>query len=172
VTYRAEIPTPLPSGLHLVTPGERRALLTPRLLRSLGRWTWRSGDPEHPVPIVLLAPPPSAGLQGPVAMRALADGLGMEPAGRRIPSIGTRARAVPGGFDVQFTTPACLLPVPASAEVVSLAAEAGVLLLAFGLDLLPPDTPWEAVAAYVGEGVATDRVWFGSVRVTGDGPMI
>lgn len=166
--YRADTSLPPSRAPRLITAGGRGGLLTPRRVRSLGRWTWASGDTDRPVPIALVAPPPFAGLQGPAAMRGLAESLGMRPARERIPSIGTRVRAVPGGFDVQLEQPGCILPIPAAEEVVTLAARTGALLLTVGFDLLPADTPCDALSDYVRDGVAADRVWFGSATVTED----
>ncbi|MEU6572488.1 hypothetical protein [Streptomyces sp. NPDC046805] len=52
--------------------------------------------------------------------------------------------------------------LPASPEVVLLARRRAALAVAVGLDPLPADAPWDAVTEYVRQGVALDRVWFGS----------
>lgn len=144
---------------------------SPRLLASLGAWTWPGTDPAGAsIAHILLAHLPGRSGHDTAAaiearMRHLAESLGgLATARDSVPDLPGRLRIIGDRVLLRFHGTRYGLRLPTHPTWTSLVTSSGKAVVLIGLDPLPQSADAARVDAYLDAALATDRLLFGLAR--------
>jgi hypothetical protein len=136
---------------------------TARLISSLASWVWLDETAAGPVAFLLLAHPDAiAALR---ELTALADGLGLKPAGQQLPDTGPRVALV-GDQRAAVCVDGCrhLVQVEVGQSWSAFVRAGGPVVLLLGLASLPRCADRDEVESYLGASALNGQLRLGSTR--------